>query len=159
MRLGANQKFDYNEIYESSYQNDPGCGCSASAKWWGSLNADIVDNAFIDDGIGGSTDIWLDNGNAGTNISGNYFDKAYSNAIADETGFNINITGNLFRDGGWGAGDGCGDTNCVGAVNLNTSGGVNMPLSRYNNQVVISDNQFVGDWGGVDIWESGSAQL
>ena len=153
--LGANQKFDYNEIYESSYQNDPGCGCSAGAKWWGSLNTDIVDNAFIDDGIGGSTDIWLDNGNAGINISGNYFDKAYGNAIADETGFNINITGNLFRDGGWGAGDGCGNTNCVGAVNLNSSGGVNMPLSRYNNQVVISDNQFVNDWGGVDIWESG----
>ena len=153
--FGANQKFDYNEIYESSYQNDPGCGCSAGAKWWGGLNADIVDNAFIDDGIGGSADIWLDNGNAGTNISGNYFDKAYGNAIADETGFNINITDNLFRDGGWGAGDGCGDSNCVGAVNLNSSGGVNMPLSRYNNQVVISNNQFVNDWGGVDIWESG----
>ena len=51
--LGANQKFDYNEIYESSYQSDPGCGCTAAAKWWGSLNADIVDNAFINDGIGG----------------------------------------------------------------------------------------------------------
>lgn len=153
--LGANQKFDYNEIYESSNQNDPGCGCSAGTKWWGSLNADIADNAFIDDGIGGSADIWLDDGNAGTNISGNYFYKAYGNAIADETGFNINITDNLFRDGGWGAGDGCGNSNCVGAVNLDSSGGVNMPLSRYNNQVVISDNQFVNDWGGVDIWESG----
>ena len=153
--LGANQKFDYNEIYETSYQNDPGCGCSAGTKWWGSLNADLVDNAFIDDGIGGSADIWLDDGNAGTNISGNYFEKAYGNAIADETGFNININGNLFRDGGWGAGDGCGNSNCVGAVNLNSSGGVNMPLSRYNNHVVISGNQFVNDWGGVDIWESG----
>jgi len=153
--LGANQKFDYNEIYESSYQSDPGCGCTAGTKWWGSLNADIIDNAFINDGIGGSADIWLDDGNAGTNISGNYFDKAYGNAIADETGFNINITGNLVRDGGWGAGDGCGDSNCVGAVNFNSSGGVNMPLSRYNNQVLISDNQFVDNWGGVDIWESG----
>ncbi len=153
--FGANQKFDYNEIYESSYQSDPGCGCTAAAKWWGSLNADIVDNAFINDGIGGSADIWLDNGNAGTNISGNYFDKAYGSAISDETGFNVNITGNLFRNGGWGTGDGCGDSNCVGAVNLNSSGGVNMPLSRYNNRVAISDNQFVDDWGGVDIWESG----
>jgi hypothetical protein len=153
--LGANQKFDYNEIYESSYQNDPDCGCSAGAKWWGSLNTDIVDNAFVNDGIGGSSVIWLDNGNAGINITGNYFEKAYGNAVVDETGFNINATGNLFRDGGWGAGDGCGDSNCVGAVNLNSSGGVNMPLSRYNNQVVISDNQFVDNWGGVDIWESG----
>ena len=153
--FGADQIFDYNEIYESSYQNDPSCGCTASVKWWGSLNADIVDNAFVDDGIGGSSDIWLDNGNAGTNISGNYFEKAYGNAIADETGFNINIARNLFRDGGWSAGNGCGSSNCVGAVNLNSSGGVNMPLSRYNNQMVVSGNQFVNNWGGVDIWESG----
>lgn len=153
--FSVNQKFDYNEIYESSYQNDPSCGCSAAAKWWGSLNADIVDNAFVDDGIGGTSDIWLDNGNAGTNISGNYFEKAYSNAVIDETGYNINITHNLFEDGGWGTGSGCANTNCVGAVNLNSSGGINMPLSRYNDEVVVSGNQFVNDWGGVDIWESG----
>ena len=151
----SNQKFDYNEIYESSYQNDPGCGCSAAAKWWGSLNTDIVGNAFIDDGLAGTSDIWLDNGNAGTNISGNYFEKAYANAIEDETGFNISIEDNIFADGGWGSGSGCGNANCVGAVNINSSGGDDIPLSRYNNSVIVSDNQFLDNWGGVDIWESG----
>jgi hypothetical protein len=153
--FGVNQKFDYNEIYESNYQNDPGCGCSAGAKWWGSLNTDIADNAFIGDGIGGADAIWLDNGNAGTNISGNYFQKTYDSAIEDETGFNINIADNIFEDGGWGDGRGCGNANCVGAVNLNSSGGTRMPLSRYNNKVLVSGNKFINDWGGVDIWESG----
>jgi hypothetical protein len=153
--FGVNQKFDYNEIYQSNYQNDPGCGCSAGAKWWGSLNTDIVGNAFVDDGIGGADAIWLDNGNTGTNISGNYFDKSYGSAIENETGFNIKIASNIFKDSGWGSGSGCGSSNCVGAVNLNSSGGANVPLSRYNNQTLVSGNKFINDWGGVDIWESG----
>jgi hypothetical protein len=153
--FGANQKFDYNEIYQSNYQSDPGCGCSAGAKWWGSLNTDIVGNAFIDDGLGGADAIWLDNGNTGTNISDNYFEKAYSSAVENETGFNINIANNIFEDGGWGSGSGCGEGNCVGAVNLNSSGGANVPLSRYNNQTLVTGNKFINNWGGVDIWESG----
>ena len=149
---GTNAKWDYNEVYQSAYQDDPGCGCTAAGKWWGTLNTDIVGNAFIDDGIGATgsgldvPDIWFDNGNSGTNVSGNYFDKAYSSAVVDETGFNLNVTDNLFEDGGWASGSGCGDTNCVGAVELNTSGGFNVPGSRYNNQVNISGNQFVDNW-------------
>ena len=30
-----------------------------------------------------------------------------------------------------------------------------MPGSRYENSVVVSDNQFINDWIGVDIWQSG----
>ena len=45
-------------------------------KWWGTLNADIVDNAFIKDSPGGSFPVWLDNGNSGTLIQGNYFDTS-----------------------------------------------------------------------------------
>ena len=157
--FGSNAKWDYNEIYQSAIQDDPDCGCTAAAKWWGTLNTDIVGNAFIDDGVGSTEagddgDIWLDNGNTGTNISDNYFDKAVSNAISAETGFNLNITNNLFQDGGWGTGDGCENTNCAGAIDLDSSGGANVPLSRYNNQVNISGNQFINNWGGVDIWES-----
>jgi hypothetical protein len=152
---GINGKWDYNEVYQSSYSNDPDCGCSSAGKWWGTLNTDIVDNAFIDGGYGGSGAVWLDNGNAGTNISGNYFYKTFSQAIGDETGFNLNVTDNLFVDGGWGTGNGCGDSNCVGSIDLNQSGGFPIVGSRYNNEVIISGNQFIDNWGGVDIWESG----
>jgi hypothetical protein len=38
---------------------------------------------------------------------------------------------------------------------MNTSGGWNIPGSRFENKMLISDNQFINDWGGVGIWESG----
>jgi hypothetical protein len=54
---GSNDRFDYNEIYESNYRPDPGCGCSGGGKWWGTLNADIVGNAFVDDSPGGGAPV------------------------------------------------------------------------------------------------------
>jgi hypothetical protein len=154
--FGSNSRFDYNEIYESNYKPDPGCGCSGGGKWWGTLNADIVGNAFVNDSPGGGTPVWLDNGNSGTLISGNYFYMSYGSAISSETGFDLKVTGNLFLDGGWGRGSGGCGNNCDGAVNLDSSGGFNVPGSRYENQVLISSNQFVDNWEGIDIWQGGS---
>lgn len=154
--FGSNGGFDYNEIYESNYRPDPGCGCSGGGKWWGTLNDDIVDNAFVDDSPAGGTPVWLDNGNSGTLISGNYFYMSYRSAIDAETGFDLDVTGNLFMDGGWGRGSGGCGNNCDGAVGLNSTGGFNVPGSRYERQVLISNNQFVDDWQGIDIWQAGS---
>ena len=154
--FGSGSKFDYNEIYESNYRPDPGCGCSGGGKWWGTLNADIVGNAFVDDSPGGGTPVWLDNGNSGTLISGNYFYQSYSSAIISETGYNLNVTGNLFVNGGWGKGSGGCQNNCNGAVNLNSSGGFNVPGSRYQNRVLLSGNQFIDNWEGIDIWQAGA---
>jgi hypothetical protein len=154
--FGSDSRFDYNEVYESNYRPDAGCGCSGGGKWWGTLNADIVGNAFIDDSPGGGTPVWLDNGNSGTLISGNYFYRSYGSAIASETGYDLNITGNLFMDGGWGKGSGGCANNCDGAVNLNSSGGFDVPGSRFENQVLVSSNQFVDDWEGIDVWQAGS---
>ena len=153
---GTNIVFDYNEVYDTSYAKDPGCGCSGGGKWWGTLNADIVGNAFVDDGPGGSITVWLDNGNAGTLISDNYFYKTYAAAIADETGYNLSVTRNLFVDDGWGSGEGGCGSNCSGAVDLNSSGGAYVPGSRFENSVSVSDNQFINDWMGIDIWQSGA---
>jgi hypothetical protein len=155
--FGTNSKFQHNEISYSNYMPDPGCGCSGGGKWWGTINADIVENAFLYDGPGGGQPIWLDNGNTGTLISGNYFLKSPGSAIHSETGYNLNITGNLFDSGGWGldGNGGCGG-NCNGAVNINSSGGFHVPGSRYDNQVSISGNQFVNNWEGLSIWQSGA---
>jgi hypothetical protein len=154
--FGSNSAFDHNEIFESNYRPDPGCGCSGAGKWWATLNADIVDNAFVNDSPGGGSPIWLDNGNSGTLISGNYFDKSYGSAVASETGFNLRVTGNLFLDGGWGKGSGACGNNCDGAVDINSSGGFNVPGSRYQNQIVVSGNQFMDNWEGIDVWQAGA---
>jgi hypothetical protein len=154
--FGTGSKFNYNEIFESNYKPDPGCGCSGGGKWWGTLNADIVGNAFVNDSPGAGSPIWLDNGNSGTLISGNYFYRSYGSAVVSETGFNLNVTGNLFMNGGWGKGSGGCGNNCNGAVNLNSTGGFNVPGSRYQNQVLVSGNQFVDNWQGISIWQAGS---
>lgn len=154
--FGANSLFEYNEVYESNYRPDPGCGCSGGGKWWGTLNADIVDNAFVNDSPGAGIPVWLDNGNSGTLVAGNYFDLSYGSAITSETGFDLDVTGNVFLDGGWGSGKGGCPDNCDGAVNLNSSGGFNVPGSRYENEILVSANQFVNDWEGIDIWQAGA---
>lgn len=154
--FGSNSKFNYNEIFESNYKPDPGCGCSGAGKWWGTLNADIVANAFVNDSPGGGSPIWLDNGNSGTLISGNYFYRSYGSAVASETGFNLHVTGNLFVNGGWGKGSGACGNNCNGAVDLNSSGGFKVPGSRYQNEILVSGNQFVNNWVGVDVWQAGA---
>ena len=153
--FGTNNNFRNNEVFESNYLHDPGCGCSGGGKWWGTVNADIVDNAFINDSPGGGSPVWLDNGNTGTLISGNYFEKSYGSAVVSETGFNLNITGNLFMNGGWGNGTGACGANCNGAVNLNSSGGFRIPGSRYDNQVLVTRNQFINNWMGINIWQAG----
>jgi hypothetical protein len=150
---GTGEVFDYNEVYEAGYEGDPNCGCTGD-KWWGSLNADIKDNAFEYIGIGGGTPaIWLDNGNSGTDIEGNYFYKDVGSAIMDETGYNMKVADNLFLDDGWGSG-GSEPSNSDGAVNINSSGGINVPGSRFENQILVTGNNFVNDWEGVDIWQS-----
>jgi hypothetical protein len=154
--FGSNSHFDYNEVYESNYKPDPGCGCSGGGKWWGTLNADIVDNAFINDSPAQGIPVWLDNGNSGTLISGNYFYMSYGSAVDGETGYNLEVTGNAFVDGGWGSGKGGCTNNCDGAVNLNSSGGFNIPGSRYENEVLISKNTFANNWEGIDIWQAGA---
>jgi hypothetical protein len=153
---GTDDKVDYNEIYESNYKPDPGCGCSGGGKWWGTLNADIVGNAFINDGYAGGAAVWLDNGNSGTLIQANYFSGTYGSSVVSETGFDVNITGNLFVNGGWGNGTGACGANCDGAVNLNSTGGFNVPGSRYEDQVSVQGNQFINNWMGVDIWQAGA---
>ena len=152
---GTGTTFDYNEVQETPYKPDPGCGCSGGGKWWGTLNANILDNAFVADGIGGGQPtIWLDNGNTGTLIEGNYFYRNAGSAIVNETGYNMRVDDNLFLDDGWGEGRGQGSNN-DGAVNIDSSGGFNIPGSRYENSISVTSNHFINDWEGVNIWQAG----
>jgi hypothetical protein len=153
--FGTGTTFDYNEVLETAYEPDAGCGCSGGGKWWGTLNANIVDNAFVGDGVGGGQPaVWLDNGNTGTLIEGNYFNRDAGSAIVNETGYNMRVVGNVFLDVGWGKGQGQASNN-DGAVNINSSGGFDVAGSRYENSISIGSNYFINDWEGINIWQSG----
>src|SRR6202012_539156 len=41
-------------------------------------------------------------------------------------------------------------------VNLDSSGGFPVPGSRYENRIIISDNRFMDNWEGVDVWQAGA---
>ena len=62
-------------------------------------------------------------------------------------------------NGGWGKGSGACGNNCNGAVDLNSSGGFKVPGSRYQNEILVSGNQFVNNWEGVDIWQPAPAPV
>ncbi len=152
---GTNETFEYNELYQDANEADPGCGCSGGGKWWGTLNTNILNNAFVDIGTGdGQSAVWLDNGNSGADIEGNYFYMDAGTAIDNETGYNMKVNDNLFIDDGWQTGTGQG-SNDDGAVSLNSSGGTEVPGSRYENSTTVTNNFFVNDWQGVSIWQAG----
>ena len=152
---GTGTRFKYNEVLKTPYEPDPGCGCSGGGKWWGTLNASITDNSFVDDGIGGGQPaVWLDNGNAGTLIEGNYFYRAAGSAIVNETGYNMRVDDNLFLEDGWANGQEHGPNN-DGAVDINSSGGFVIPGSRYENSISVVSNYFINDWEGINIWQAG----
>ncbi|MGH9104894.1 MAG: right-handed parallel beta-helix repeat-containing protein, partial [Acidimicrobiales bacterium] len=130
--FGTDDDFSHNEVYASNYRPDPGCGCSGGGKWWGTLNADIVDNSFVDGPYGAQ--VWFDNGNTGALVEGNYFYHDADTSVANETGYNAQYLDNLFLDDGWGDGQGQ-PSNTAGAIELNSSGGMEIPGSRYEDQV------------------------
>jgi hypothetical protein len=161
--FGANATFDYNEVYETPWVPDSG-GASACGKWWGTLNANIEGDAFVDAGQNpGETNsdacVWLDNGNTGYNIggtAGNYFYWTFAGAIEAETAFNGVIANNLVVNANWLNGQGVSPVNEAGAIEINQSGGFNVPGSRYENEIMVSGNTLTNPWEGVVDWQSGN---
>jgi hypothetical protein len=153
--FGTNVVFDYNQVENTPYNPDAsGNGDTGCGKWWQTTNAQIVDNAFTDQetfpSYGTDSCVWLDGGNTGTLISGNYFFNDPSRAITDETGYNLAVCNNLFDQVAQG-------------VYLNHTGGWDIPGSNYNNEVLIGDpgascagNTFDNALQAVDLWSASS---
>ena len=135
---GSNTVFDYNQVDSIPYNPDlSGNGQTGIGKWWGSLNNDIVDNTFTNS----RGTLWFDNGNTGQLVQGNYFYNDTGRVIQNETGFNSEYTDNLFQDVNQG-------------IYMNSSGGWNIPGSRYNDEIIISDNIFDNVVDAVNIWQA-----
>jgi hypothetical protein len=135
---GSGTQFNHNQVDQTPYQPDlSGNGQSGCGKWWGSINNDVIANAFTNEGY--SICLWFDNGNTGMLVQGNYFYNIGSHAIMHETGFNSAFLGNDFEE-------------VEAAIYLNDSGGWDIPGSRYNNQILIQGNTINNALTGVSIW-------
>jgi hypothetical protein len=163
--FGYGSVFKYNEVLNTPYYNDN--SGDAGDKWWGTLNSEISDNSFIQNGPGGPP-IWLDNGNTGYHIEGNYIAYSWGTSISLETAFNGDVSNNTIVNSGWGAADIYGPNGTSAAISVNQTGSWNIPGSNYNNPatgcpagqnngcLLILNNTMTDDWQNVAIWGAGS---
>jgi|GEM_PF-6362061 len=136
--FGHGTTFDYNQVTETPYNPDlSGNGQTGCGKWWATLNADVVGNAFTDEYR--SVCVWFDDGNTGMLVKGNYFYDIDNRAVMNETGYNSEYIGNFFQD-------------VANGIYLNDSGGWSIPSSRYDNEVLVEANTFDNAQQALEIW-------
>jgi Right handed beta helix region len=145
---------DDNEIAENDTynweQHTPGCGCSGGGKFWNVDGASVEDNwVHGNHNVG----LWADTNNRGFNISGNYFDNNYAEALIYEISYNAQIKDNFFVDNAIGAGPSSPGFPTP-AIYISESGSDSRVATSYNTSFQISGNKFINNWSGVILWEN-----
>ncbi|ANH36548.1 hypothetical protein I601_0094 [Nocardioides dokdonensis FR1436] len=127
-----------------------GCGCTGGGKFWATDGADITDN-WVHHNAGPG--LWADNNNTGFTISGNLIEHNDSEGLMYETSYNAAVVGNTFV----GNGTVKGPRNPgfpTPAVYISESGGDPRAGDRHSDELLIADNLFIDNWGGVVAWEN-----
>jgi hypothetical protein len=145
---------DHNEIAENDTYNwekhDPGCGCTGGGKFWNVDGASIEDNWVHDNH---SVGIWADTNNRGFNITGNYFEDNYAEALIYEISYNAEIVDNLFAHNAIGLGP-ASPGFPTPAVYISESGSDRRVATNYSKSFQIMRNAFTDNWSGVVLWEN-----
>jgi hypothetical protein len=127
-----------------------GCGCTGGGKFWETRDATVVDNwVHGNNGAG----IFVDTNNAGFLITGNLIADNTDAGLIYETSYNAEIRGNTFLRNALESGPtdpGFPRT----AVYISESGSDPRAGRRFGSRLVIADNRFVDNWGGVVGWEN-----
>lgn len=153
----VNFVLDHNEIagnntddWESKID---GCGCTGGVKFWINKNARVTNNwVHNNKGVG----LWLDNNNRGFVIENNYINDNDGNGLMIEAGYDASVRFNNFKKNAIVAGmenARKGDYFPVPAVYISEAGsprGFNLKTSP----MLISNNNFENNWGGVVLWEN-----
>jgi Right handed beta helix region len=143
-----------NEIADNDTYNwekhVPGCGCSGGGKFWDVDGATITGNW-----VQGNRNVglWADTDNRGFNISHNYFDNNYAEALIYEISYNAQIEDNLFVDNAIGAGPSSPGFPTP-AIYVSESGSDSRVATSYDKEFQISRNDFINNWSGVILWEN-----
>ena len=103
------------------------CGCSGGGKFWNTLGATVTGNWVHDNGNVG---IWVDTDNTGFDISGNYFDHNWAEAVIYEISYNASIANNAFVDNVLGGGPSPGVGGFPDAAALHLRVGQRQPGGR-----------------------------
>jgi nitrous oxidase accessory protein NosD len=150
----AHLTLEDNEIAENDTYNweqrDPGCGCTGGGKFWDVNGASIEGNWVLGNH---SVGIWADTNNRGFNISGNYFENNYSEALIYEISYNAQIADNLFVHNATGLGPSSPGFPTP-AIYVSESGSDSRVASNYSKSFQITRNVFINNWSGVILWEN-----
>ena len=144
---GTNDRFDYNEIYERTTIPIPGAAARAGANGGGrstptsSTTRSLTTAPAKGSPVSGWTTATRGRSSQATTSPGLRLGDHRRDRLRPAT----SPATCSWTAAGEAATAACG-SNCDGTVNLNSSGGFNVPGSRYQNSVLVSGNQFVNDW-------------
>jgi hypothetical protein len=122
-------------------------GTNAGMKGWETTNWVITHNYIHDTGDGYG--IWLDTENTGYLIDSNYLSWNLKRGIELEISYNGVVSNNVLAYNGYIKSEGGLDQP---AIDLNLTGGENIPGSNYNNEVLVQNNTLWDNWEGIDIY-------
>ena len=150
----ANLVLEHNEIagndtynWEAHY---PDCGCTGGGKFWDVKNAVISGNWVHGNH---SVGLWADTNNRGFEVENNYISDNYGYGLIYEISYNAHVQHNTFLRNGLVSGP-QNKGFPTGAIYLSESGGDSRVHSKFSGTLVISDNSFIDNWGGVILWEN-----
>jgi hypothetical protein len=135
----AHNEISYNDTYDWESHVD-GCGCTGGGKFWRTHGATFTDNYVHHNR---SVGLWADTDNTGFDIERNVFDHNDAEAIIYEISYDAVIKDNTFVDNAW--------------VSGAAHGGFPHPavyVSESGDDISITGNSFVDNWGGVVLWEN-----
>lgn len=143
-------EFTNNDADLYDHPGHTGCGCSGAMKLWQTNDSTITKNWFHGDQ---STGIWADTDNAGVQISGNYIDGEWAEAIFYEISYNAKIINNTILNSAWGKGPLTGGFP-VAAIYISESGADKRVGDRFKTSMKIATNTLTDNWGGIVLWEN-----
>lgn len=130
-----------------------GCGCTGGVKFWLNKNVTVTNN-WVHDNRGAG--LWLDNNNRGFVIENNYIDNNDSQAIFIEAGYDAVVRNNNIKNNAIVEGKNFqrkNDPFPIVAIYISDNGAP-AGYGLKNAPMVISNNNFENNWGGVGLWEN-----
>ncbi|HTU75226.1 MAG TPA: right-handed parallel beta-helix repeat-containing protein [Trebonia sp.] len=147
--LITHTEISHNDTYNWEAKED-GCGCTGGGKFWYTKGATVTDNYIVNNL---SVGIWADTNNAGFEFEGNYFAGNYSVGLQYEISYNALIERNTFIGNGL-AGGPYNSGFPTSAIYISESGSDTRVHTAYDTRLLIADNDFINNWGGVILWEN-----
>ena len=127
-----------------------GCGCSGGGKFWEVSNGIVTDD-YVHDNYG--TGLWADTDNTGFNYSNDYISNNQGTGLTYEVSYNAKVHHDTFV-GNEKAGGVYGSDFAAGAIYISESGSDPYVRSPFNTTFNITNNTFLGNYGGVVLAES-----